>query len=173
MASTGSQVRGVLLGDRFSGDVVQIKRLGLSHVKVGGKIQDQACTWAVEIQEGQEFMADRRLSIHINLEPRQSIGNLRLNWRPTEFGTEAYRKQSYPHPSSTGSRVARGVIAVFVSSGRKMENYMDQIGLQLSTGQARNGKVSGQITLIMPQGGGRVSGRFVASVSDLSASGRP
>jgi hypothetical protein len=139
---------GTLRGQPFKAAAAELRVLGLNSVKVAGKVEDRAQAYVLEFKDRDVFMADNTIQVWFAVDVGQPLDNLRLDCKPVEFGTEAYRKQHYR--SGRGS-VARGITGVFatVKRGGSSDTAMvsDNIGATLQFGKASNGWITGAIDL--------------------------
>lgn len=158
----GQSVKGTLRGKPFRPDVFSVRLLGPASASTNGVVRDRATTYALTLQEGNDFIPDRSVEIWFNVDVGTKLNGYKLAWRPTEFGTEAHRAQAYRNDHKE-AQVGRGVTSVFLNDGKVRDNFSDRISLRVAFGKEVGGKIPVAIELIVPNGS-KITGTFTADV---------
>lgn len=153
-------VSGRLAGKSFVPTRVELQSLGLSKVTVADKVVDQSRQYILLFRTGKEFFADAEIKVWLTFDDGTPIAPRTWHWKPTSFGTDAHRAQSYPKKSSQGS-VGRGITSVHYNPPSEMvqEGYSANLQLVKQVGRF----VDGRIHLRLPDGS-FLNGTFRAMV---------
>jgi hypothetical protein len=140
-------VSGKLGGQPFSPTRVELQPLGLSTVTTEGKVQDKTRQYTLKFRTGDDFFADAEVAVWIAFDDGTPIAPRTWHWKPTAFGTDAHRAQSYS-ANKPGGSVGRGLtmIAASLKTGTFMEGY----SAHLQFVRIEKGVLVGRIALVLP-----------------------
>jgi hypothetical protein len=167
---SGTSVTGKLAGYPVRFDNSTLKRLGQAKASQGGKVMDRADQYILSLAVGNDFMPDQHLEVWFQVNPGQSVSNRSFSFKPFAFGSDGWHDQLYGNRE--GTKVPRGITTVFAFDNRKgvefTASHQDKFGATLKFGKLANGRVSGTVSVSLPdKTTTKIAGSFEAVLTTL------
>lgn len=140
---------GLLFGKPFQPNHFTIKVMPPATASLGGKITDRAQGYILNMQVGNDFIPEHNIEIWWNGEMGRGLDSVVIDWQPTQFGSEAHSKQSFPIKGKPAT-VGRGITGVFLASGKKHEAFSDRIRCYLAFGSRKGDKIPVSVSVALP-----------------------
>lgn len=122
---TPANLDGILFGESTKFTHVRVQKMATRASAKSNGTKDEADVYVLSFQQGDEFMPERAIRFHVNVDPGKNFGKISINQPSVKFGSDEYRKTIHGH--SKGTSCGRGALCAFIDKDKKMESANDQI----------------------------------------------